>query len=165
MGVFNLKPPIRTFFPTWSVGKVVKMLRLWGPNRKLDLRTLTYKTLMLMALATARRVNSLVLFFTETRVFIKHIKLDQGAWIVWDPFCVVAWLCPSLATYYHWRPVNPCIWWCIMWGVLPFCFVNNSMKIKQWNLHSVSASGARKTDKCWSYFSPYSGGRIWGHFY
>ena len=60
-GVFNLKPPIRTFFPTWSVGKVVKMLRLWGPNRKLDLRTLTYKTLMLMALATARRVNSLVL--------------------------------------------------------------------------------------------------------
>ena len=36
----------------------VKML---GPARKLDLRTLTYKTLMLLALATARRVSSLVL--------------------------------------------------------------------------------------------------------
>ena len=78
-GVFNLKPPIRTLFLTWSVMKVIKMLGLWGPTKKLNLRPLVDKTLMLMALATARRVNGLVLFFTETRVFIKHIKLEQGS--------------------------------------------------------------------------------------
>ena len=39
----NLRPPIRTLFLTWSVGKVNEMLSLWGPARKLDLRTLIYK--------------------------------------------------------------------------------------------------------------------------
>ena len=56
-GVFNLKPPIMTFFPTRFVGKVVKILRLLGPNMKLDLGTLTYQTLV-----TARNMSSLVLF-------------------------------------------------------------------------------------------------------
>ena len=60
-GLFNLRPPIKTLFPMRSVRKVIGMLRLWGLARKLDLRTLTYNTLMLLALTTARGVSSLVL--------------------------------------------------------------------------------------------------------
>ena len=37
------------------------MLKLWSPNDKLDLKCLTYKTVMLLALVTARRCSSLYL--------------------------------------------------------------------------------------------------------
>ena len=53
MGVFNLRPPVRTLFPMWCVKEVIMMLRLCGPAGKLDLKTLTHKTLMQLALATA----------------------------------------------------------------------------------------------------------------
>ena len=53
-GTFNLGPPVGT-----ALG--YGLLRLLGPTKKLELRALTYKTLMLLAQATVRRVGSLVL--------------------------------------------------------------------------------------------------------
>ena len=47
---------------TWSVTTVLRMLKLWSPNDKLDLKHLTYKTIMLLALVTVKRCSSLSLF-------------------------------------------------------------------------------------------------------
>ena len=60
-GIYNSRPPVKTLVPTWSVMTVLKMLKLWSPNDKLDLKCLTYKTVMLLALVTARRCSSLYL--------------------------------------------------------------------------------------------------------
>ena len=58
-GVFNSRPPVKTLVPTWSIRLVLEMIRSWGENSSLDLAVLTYKTVMLLALATARRCSSL----------------------------------------------------------------------------------------------------------
>ena len=60
-GIYNSRPPVKTLVPTWLVTTVLKMLKLWSPNDKLDLKRLTYKTVMLLALVTARRCSSLYL--------------------------------------------------------------------------------------------------------
>ena len=61
-GMFNLRPPKKVIFPTWSVQKVLEMLRMWAPASHLDLKCLTLKTVMLTALATAKRPSSMQLF-------------------------------------------------------------------------------------------------------
>jgi hypothetical protein len=60
-GIFNKRPPVKSLVATWSVTKVLQLLRTWSPAKKLDLKCLTLKTVMLLALASARRVSSLVL--------------------------------------------------------------------------------------------------------
>ena len=60
-GVFNLRPPVKILFPTWSVKQVLVTLRNWSPASSLDLKTLTFKCLMLLALVTGKRASSLSL--------------------------------------------------------------------------------------------------------
>ena len=66
-GIYNSRPPVKTLVPTWSVMTVLKMLKLWSPNDKLDLKRLTYKTVMLLTLVTARRCSSLYLLTLKER--------------------------------------------------------------------------------------------------
>lgn len=58
-GVFNKRPPVKVLFPTWSVKQVLVTLASWSPVSSLDLKTLTYKCVMLLALVTGRRASSL----------------------------------------------------------------------------------------------------------
>ena len=60
-GVFNLRPPRPKLCPTWSVQAVLDMLKKWCPASSLDLKHLTLKTSMLVALASAKRPSSLSL--------------------------------------------------------------------------------------------------------
>ena len=60
-GIFNKRPPVKALVATWSVTKVLQLLRTWCPADKLDLKCLTLKTVMLLALASARKVSSLEL--------------------------------------------------------------------------------------------------------
>ena len=60
-GVFNLQTPRLKLCPTWSVQAVLDMLKKWCPASSLDLKHLTLKTSMLVALASAKRPSSLSL--------------------------------------------------------------------------------------------------------
>jgi hypothetical protein len=60
-GVFNTRPPVQKLCESWSVMKVLQLLKTWSPARTLDLKCLTLKTAMLLALATAKRCSSLSL--------------------------------------------------------------------------------------------------------
>ena len=64
-GVFNQRPPIKTLTPAWSVQKVLALLKNWSPIEKVDMRCLSYKTLMLIALSSAKRVSSLAMLSIE----------------------------------------------------------------------------------------------------
>ena len=52
---------MKVLVSTWSVTTVLRMLKLWSPNDELDLKHLTYKTIMLLTLVTAKRCSSLSL--------------------------------------------------------------------------------------------------------
>ena len=60
-GIFNLRPPKTKLCPTWSVKSVLETLKSWSPANSLDLKCLTFKTVMLVALASAKRPSSLTL--------------------------------------------------------------------------------------------------------
>ena len=60
-GVFNSRPPIVKICPAWSVNQVLDWLRQWGPASKMDLKSLTLKTVMLLSLATSKRCDSLTM--------------------------------------------------------------------------------------------------------
>ncbi|XP_055510073.1 uncharacterized protein LOC129708389 [Leucoraja erinacea] len=58
-GIFNANPPKTRYSKIWEVGVVLNMLRSWSPITALSLQELTTKMVMLMALVTAQRVQSL----------------------------------------------------------------------------------------------------------
>ena len=58
-GIFNSNPPRPRYNHTWDISIVLTMLRGWTPNSGLTLDKLTYKMVMIMALVTAQRVQSL----------------------------------------------------------------------------------------------------------
>ena len=64
-GAFNSRPPRPKLCPTWSVQRVLNTLAEWSPASKLSLKLLTFKTCMLLALATAKRPSSLKLLSTK----------------------------------------------------------------------------------------------------
>ena len=64
-GIFNERPPQTSLVPNWSVSKVLGTLREWSPAHSLDLRCLTMKTCMLVALASGKRCSSLSLLSLE----------------------------------------------------------------------------------------------------
>ena len=84
-GVFNKRTPVQALVPTWSVGKVLVMLKKWHPAEGLDLKTLTLKVAMLLALATARRCSSLAMLslkpgyykLGETRLQFQPLGLEK----------------------------------------------------------------------------------------
>ena len=61
-GAFKLNPPIKPLAPQWSINRVLRHLDSWEPNEQLSLMDLTMKTILLLALSTAKRVDSISKF-------------------------------------------------------------------------------------------------------
>ena len=66
-GVFNARPPVPKKYSSWSVLTVLELLQRWGPASTLDLKTLTLKTVMLLALASSKRISSLALLSVNSK--------------------------------------------------------------------------------------------------
>lgn len=73
-GIFNSNPPKPRYTTTWKVETVTTLLQSWGPNRDLDLKTLTRKLTMLLALTSAGRTSDLCLLSTRL------IGKQSGGW-------------------------------------------------------------------------------------
>ena len=68
-GVFRSRPPMPRYSSTWDVGLVLDHLRELGPPDNLNLRSLTLKTVMLMALLSAQRCQTLHLIEVQNICF------------------------------------------------------------------------------------------------
>ena len=64
-GAYNMRPPRPKLCPSWSIKRVLDTLKEWSPASSLSLRCLTYKTCMLIALASSKRPSSLTLLSTK----------------------------------------------------------------------------------------------------
>lgn len=60
-GVFRLRPTISKYNSTWDTDIMLRKLKGWSPIEILDLQKLTIKTVMLVALGSAFRAQSLAL--------------------------------------------------------------------------------------------------------
>ena len=58
-------PPPRKLKPTWDVAAVLKYIEIWGDIEHLSQARLTQRMVMLLALASARRVSDLCLLRTD----------------------------------------------------------------------------------------------------
>lgn len=58
-GVFEMRPTKPRYTTTWNVGKVLVQLKRLSPVRNLNLKQLTLKLAMLLALTTAQRLQTL----------------------------------------------------------------------------------------------------------
>ena len=115
-GVFNSRPPVKKTFPSWSVSKVIETLKAWSPAGSLSLRCLTLKTVMLLALATGKRVSSLYLLsikkgyiqFSDSKVVLQFDGLEKhsrpefsGAPVVLQSFNEDPRICPVFYLRYY----------------------------------------------------------------
>ena len=84
-GIFNLRPPKQTLFPSWSVKNVLDTIKQWYPTTKLSTQLLTYKTAFLVAISSAKRASSLSLLsikkgyleVSEEKVVLLPIGLEK----------------------------------------------------------------------------------------
>ena len=60
-GTFNLRPPKARYSHTWDVAVVLHYLQTLGPNKDLSLKNLTMKLVMLTALISGQRCQTLSL--------------------------------------------------------------------------------------------------------
>lgn len=60
-GIYRLRPSKPKYDKTWDIGPVLKEISMWYPLENLDLRKLTNKLVILLALGTAQRVQTLAL--------------------------------------------------------------------------------------------------------
>jgi len=60
-GVFELRPALPKYQYTWDVSRVLSLLKSWSPARTLSIKQLTLKLVMLIALVSAGREQSLSL--------------------------------------------------------------------------------------------------------
>lgn len=58
-GVYHLRTPLPRYSSTWDVTQVTSYLKTLFPLQQLDLKTLTMKTVMLCALSSAQREQTL----------------------------------------------------------------------------------------------------------
>lgn len=65
-GVFNLNPPVPRYKQIWDTRAVFNVLRTWGPSRDLDLKKLTLRLCILLALLGATRTQ-----------FLKALRVDK----------------------------------------------------------------------------------------
>ena len=70
-GVFNSRPPMPRYEETWDVNVILKHLESKGENKDLSLKSLSYKTIMLVALTSASRVSEL------QKIDLKYMKCSQ----------------------------------------------------------------------------------------
>ena len=80
-GVYVLRPPTPRYSSTWDVSKVTDYLKTLAPLRELSLKSLTLKTVMLCALASAQRQQTLsaldLNFRKESRDSISFVVTDR----------------------------------------------------------------------------------------
>ena len=67
-GVFHKRPPQARYKEIWDASIVLKFLRKLSPRKKLNLRDLTLKTVMLIALLAAQRAQSIHLLNLDCMV-------------------------------------------------------------------------------------------------
>jgi len=76
-GVGRLRPPSCKYNYVWDVSRVLSLIKSWGNNSTICMKLLTYKTVGLLALCTAQRVQTLSqlsicnVHFTKSEVVIK----------------------------------------------------------------------------------------------
>ncbi|XP_014217272.1 uncharacterized protein LOC106645836 [Copidosoma floridanum] len=75
-GVYRQRPTAPKYATTWDVGIVLKKLEEWSPTEDLELRLLTWKTVMLLALGSAFRVQALTLIKIENIKFSNNNKVE-----------------------------------------------------------------------------------------
>ena len=71
-GVFELKPVLPKYRHTWDVDTVLNFLECYAPNDKLTLKELSHKLVMLLALLTGQRCQ------TIHKLFVKSMKLEDN---------------------------------------------------------------------------------------
>ena len=80
-GVYVLRPPTPRYSYTWDVSKVTDYLKTFVPLRELSLKSLTLKTVMLCALASEQRQQTLsaldLNFMKESRGSISFVVTDR----------------------------------------------------------------------------------------
>ena len=79
-GIYNSRPAVQKLFPSWSVKTVLITLKSWSPASSLSLKLLSLKTVMLVALATAKRASSIKLLTTKSG----YMQMSEGK-IVMQP--------------------------------------------------------------------------------
>ena len=57
--IFNQKPPLPKYEFSWDVDKALNKMLSWGDNDKMDIKQLSWKLVMLLALASAGRASEL----------------------------------------------------------------------------------------------------------
>ena len=71
-GVFELKPVLPKYSHTWDVDTVLNVLECYTPNDKLTLKELSHKLVMLLALLTGQRCQ------TIHKLSVKSMKLEDN---------------------------------------------------------------------------------------
>ena len=69
-GCFKLKPTVSKYSTTWDVNVVLDYLENLGSSSELSLKVLTFKTIMLLALITAQRAQTLA------KIRLTNIKIN-----------------------------------------------------------------------------------------
>jgi hypothetical protein len=75
--IYNANPPKARYTEMWDVNTVLILLKKWYPNEQLDIQKLTFKTLMLLALVTAQRVQTLHAFMVSGLIWLKEEVILQ----------------------------------------------------------------------------------------
>lgn len=70
-GVFRLRPQLPKYTSTWDTNCVLDYLNSWHPNESISLDQLSKKTITLLALTTAHRIQTL------SKINIKNIKISS----------------------------------------------------------------------------------------
>ena len=70
-GVFNDRPPLPKYTETWDVDTVLNLLNAWDNIQDLCLKQLTFRTVMLLALVSGQRGQSLHILSTSDITFGK----------------------------------------------------------------------------------------------
>lgn len=78
-GVFRLRRPLPKYNSTWDTNLVLNHLSEWFPNEDLPLEKLSKKTITLMALTTAHRMQTLSL------ILIQNIEVNESQVIIKIP--------------------------------------------------------------------------------
>ena len=84
-GIFNLRPPKQSLYPSWSVKTVLDTIKHWNPVSSLSTQLLAYKTAFLVAVSCAKRVSSLSLLsiksgyfdLSEDKIVLQPIGLEK----------------------------------------------------------------------------------------
>jgi len=76
-GIFQSRPPLLRYCKTWDVNLVLQYIGSMGNSQELSLKDLTLKLVMLVALTTAKRGQSLHLLDTQN-TFMLNSNLKQS---------------------------------------------------------------------------------------